>query len=121
MPVRIINKRGRAIVEASESLTVEEADHLYERLRDALEDKYKSVVIDLSGTTDMDVSCLQVLCAAHKSAARMNKDISLSMVPALVEQAVAAAGFHKHEVCEPDLNATCLWTSRETTEKNGKG
>ena len=120
MPVKIINKGGRAIVEASESLTVEQADHLYDRLRDALEGKYKSVVIDLSGTTELDVSCLQVLCAAHKSAARMNMDISLSMMPALVEQAVSVAGFHKHEVCESELNATCLWTSRETAKTNGK-
>ena len=120
MPVKIINKGGKAVVEASESLTVEQADHLYDRLRDALEGKYKSVVIDLSGATELDVSCLQVLCSAHKSAARMNKGISLSMVPALVEQAVSAAGFHKHEVCEPEINATCLWTSRGTAETHGK-
>lgn len=120
MPVKIINKGGKAVIKASESLTVEQADSLHGRLRDALEGEFKSVVIDLSGATELDVSCLQVLCAAHKSAARRKVDISLSMMPALVEQAVSAAGFHKHEVCEAGINETCLWTSRESAETHGK-
>ena len=121
MPVRIINKGGNAVVEASGSLSAEEARDLHARLTDALEGRYKSVSIDLSAVTELDVPCMQVLCAAHKSADKREMTISISMLPQAVEQAVSAAGILRNDTCGKDITTTCLWSRGGAAGAHGDG
>lgn len=52
------------------------------------------VVIDLDGATEMSLSCLQLLCAAHKTARAGNKAfIIMDQRPEFIDRFVFEAGF----------------------------
>lgn len=81
-------------------------------LRDALLRSVRSaddIVIDLREVTDLDVSGLQVMCAAHKSAIRLGKRLSLAVPPAAVMDLAGSAGYARQASCISGADGRCLW------------
>ena len=71
------------------------------------------VDVVFGSVTDMDISCLQLLCSAHRSASRMKKQLSLSGDwPELLKQTVEEAGYVRLAGCRLDVNHSCLWIKR---------
>ena len=99
----------RETVIFSGDLTVQHAVRIAESLRDALQ---QAAVLDivLERITSLDVTFPQALCAAHRSAAALSKDIS---VQGEQEEPVASflrsAGFLRHIGCQENTRKTCLW------------
>ena len=61
-----------------------------------------------------DLSCLQLLCSAHRSALRLQKRVKFSVAPPQVfKDAVEAAGFSRVKGCKFDSEKSCLWTSEK--------
>jgi anti-anti-sigma regulatory factor len=60
------------------SLTVRDAEHVHARLLEAVRDR-SSVVIDCRAATDIDLSFIQLVISAHKSALANGK--ALTVVP----------------------------------------
>ena len=59
---------------------------------------------------DADLSCLQLLCSAHRSAVRMKKHMTFTgIVPQTFKDTVVAAGFSHIRGCGPDSGRKCLW------------
>jgi anti-anti-sigma regulatory factor len=94
------------------SLAVGQAEELRMLLIKALIDA-DQVNVDFGTVTDIDLSCLQLLCSAHRSAVRMNKRLVFSSgTPAEFRQAVVEAGYARSTGCRLDRNNSCLWTKK---------
>lgn len=78
------------------------ASELVEVVADADE-----IGIDLSSVTHVDVACLQVLCAAHKSSISRNKTLKFEgRVPEEIARTARDAGFGR--ICGLKAKG-CLW------------
>jgi anti-anti-sigma regulatory factor len=79
-------------------LTVENAGELQKKLRAAIETS-ESVVIQFSDNTRIDISFLQLACAAYRFALESGRDLKLSpAIPDSLMRAVQSSGFAYHPV-----------------------
>ena len=93
-------------------LTVARADELRMLLIKALIDS-DSVQVDFGPVAEVDLSCLQLLCAAHRSAGRIKRGFSLSAAwPDRFKQTVEEAGYARLAGCRFDADHSCLWIKR---------
>jgi ABC-type transporter Mla MlaB component len=59
-----------------------------------------------------DLSLLQLLCSAHRSAVRLHKKVGFSgALPKPFTDTVEAAGFSRLKGCKLDCEKSCLWMS----------
>ncbi len=101
-------KEGKLVLDGN--LTLERAEELRMLLIKALIDA-DLVSVDFATVTDIDLSCLQLLCSAHRSAARMSKRLVFSGEwPDVFRQAVNESGFARFSGCRLDRDHSCLWT-----------
>ncbi|EWY41634.1 hypothetical protein N825_24105 [Skermanella stibiiresistens SB22] len=73
----MVNEKKTILVRFAGSLTVPEAAHIRSSLLDAFRDG-DSVEVDCSGATDVDLSFVQLLLAARRTAVKLGKSITLS-------------------------------------------
>lgn len=79
-------------------LTVENAGKLQTKLCAVIETS-ESVVIQFSGNAGIDISFLQLVCAAYRFSLAASKDLTLSPdIPDGIKRAVQSAGFAYHPV-----------------------
>jgi anti-anti-sigma factor len=105
-----------AVLAVSGPVTVEKACELKEILMKALHGA-EHVIFNLEGMTEVDLSCLQILCSAHRTSIRLNKRITLGNVrPEVFSRAVECGGFDRHTGCALDTTKSCLWVKEK--EKN---
>ena len=68
------------------------------------------VAVRLTRVTDMDLSCLQLLCSAHRTADAGGRNLTLSAEdPREFRRLREAAGFVREKGCGPGREHTCLW------------
>ncbi len=93
-----IRRNGDAVfLTLSGELTVGRAAQLKADLLDAL-GRGNRLVLDLGGVTEADVTCLQLLCATHRSAAAQGKRVEFAAHAREsweIEEVVDAAGFRR--------------------------
>ena len=93
----------------SGSMTIEDAAQLKSTLVGALTDA-SHIQIDLGATESTDLSCLQVLCSAHRAAVLAGKKFEVlktkgdSLVACL-----EVAGFPRQTGCLQQQDEACLW------------
>lgn len=98
-----------AVLKFEGRCTVERAHELKAILSESLQG-HEAIVIDLEALTEVDLSCLQILCAAHRLSLRLNKRLQLGAErPEVFDRAVRTAGFARTLGCHKDPNMTCLW------------
>lgn len=107
-----LNRSGdKAVITLDGDATLPQAEELRSALIKALIDS-DDVAIVLENVREVDLSCLQLLCSAHRSAARLKKRVALSGdLPAVFRDTVAAAGFDRLKGCKLDTEKSCLWTA----------
>lgn len=83
------------------------------QLRDALLSSLKSVdslVLDVTETTEIDLTGLQLLCSAHRSSIVSNKKLTIKGYKGGIVQEVAdEAGFSNNKCDFREKNSYCLW------------
>ncbi len=85
-------------------LTVENAVELKNKLRAAIETS-ESVVIQCSDSARVDISFLQLACAAYRTALGAGRNLKFSSaIPGSLTRAVQSAGFAYHPVWNCDSN-----------------
>ena len=90
-------------------LTLPYAEELKKALLRAILDT-DDVSIAFGNVQDVDLSCLQLLCSAHRSAVRLKKRVSFaSGLPPAVKEAAETAGYARLKGCKLDLDKSCLW------------
>jgi anti-anti-sigma regulatory factor len=91
------------------NLTVSQAEGLRTLLIKAIIDA-EQVHVDFGTVTDVDLSCIQLLCSAHRSASRMKRRFSLSGDwPEPFKKIVEEAGYSRLAGCHLDVDHSCLW------------
>jgi anti-anti-sigma regulatory factor len=69
----------------------------------------KTIRIQIDHATDVDLTCLQLLCSAHKTAAEYDKNLSLDSRSEVFNQRIKEAGFTRTKGCTPETEKSCLW------------
>lgn len=104
-------KTGRMVMTGA--LTLDQIGQIRDTLRKALAD-VKTLVVDVEGASEIDLTFLQLLCSAHRSATAANKSLSLSggHNPAM-QKAIADNSYARTTGCRLDKTNTCLWVERK--------
>jgi anti-anti-sigma factor len=105
-----IEKKGRKnVITISGEMTIENAAALKDALIHSLKN-VKHIVMDLDNITDMDLSCLQLLCSAHRTSAGAQKTLELkSGYPEVLKRAAREAGYLRNSGCTLETEDGCLW------------
>ncbi len=94
------------------------AGELRETLADALA-KAMDLAVDAAAVTDADVSTVQLLCAAHRTAVKLGKRLELLNISEAISRVVRDAGFLRREGCMQDPDRNCLWLEGGREWANG--
>jgi anti-anti-sigma regulatory factor len=87
------------------------------KIRSALIDAFSggnNLHLDLNGVTEVDLTGLQLICAAHISSIKLDRCFSFdSSNNESLQKIVQDAGFLRHIGCSVDISKTCVWTGGE--------
>lgn len=93
-------------------LTIRSAGEIREILRNALGGR-RVVKVHLEDIDILDLPCIQVFCAAHKTAFTMEKQLILDeALPEMVIRTLEQAGFYCLKTCGHNGNNACPVTGR---------
>jgi anti-anti-sigma regulatory factor len=84
------------------------AGELRETLADALATA-RDLTVDAAAVTDADVSTVQLLCAAHRTAVKLGKHLELLSISEAISRVVRDTGFLRREGRMQDPDRNCLW------------
>ena len=101
----------------SEELTLPYAEEIKRLFLDTAGNG-KNVLIRFESVTDLDLSVLQLLCSAHRTAVRLEADFTLeSPLPEVCRQFIEDAGFIRRSGCRFNTkNEGCLWLEATCNE-----
>jgi ABC-type transporter Mla MlaB component len=89
--------------------TIERVNAIRHMLVEALGD-HDRIVVDLEDITEVDLSCLQLLCSAHRASLDRNKQLVLhENLPDAFKKVVQIAGYVRTLGCHKDPAKSCLW------------
>ncbi len=107
--IRKETRDGREILTFSGDLTVLHAAPVAEALRDAVQ-RAASIEIVIGPVSASDVTFPQSICAAHRTAASLRKEITVrGQGEEPFASLLRAAGFLRHIGCQDSTRKTCLW------------
>ena len=90
-------------------LTVADATELKNLLLEALAAR-DFVEVDLTNVTGMDLSTLQLICSAHRTARTSGKELALTGTgKGVLLEARKVAGYIRHQGCMYNPTKSCLW------------
>jgi ABC-type transporter Mla MlaB component len=90
-------------------LTLQQASEIRTAFIKALVES-DNVLVRFGNVRELDLSCLQLLCSAHRSAARLKKRVRFEGdIPRKLSDAADTAGYSHLKGCELDTENSCLW------------
>lgn len=93
----------------SGSLSLRTAGEIRNELLQAF-DEADTVKVLFQDVEDMDLSLLQIFCAAHRSAIQRNKALIMQdRLPEVFVQIVKDAGLNGHIGCSSEEREGCIW------------
>ena len=96
-------------LKVSGSLTIENSADMRESLLDAFS-KGDQVTVDLTAVDAIDLSGLQIMCAAHRTSLGLEKRLFvLGSLQLNVKKSAEIAGYYRHVGCAQDVTKTCVW------------
>ena len=91
------------------SLTIENASALRAKLIEALM-REDALAVCIDSDAAVDVSSLQLLCSAHRTASKLGKSFTLRhLAKDNFHITVENAGYSRKRGCGRDKDGTCLW------------
>lgn len=104
-----VRENGDIIISSGDRLTIENAAEFTRIAREALESA-NTVAIEFEEGAAIDITGVQVLCSACKSAAQYGKIFTFhGAQPAALLEVIDACGATRHAVCKHNNDATCIW------------
>ena len=101
------------VLKLTGDLTISRGEEILSQLRDAL-GKNRNVCISLQDVSAIDLPILQLLCSAHRTAAKEKKKIVLKHTGSgMFREIVAQAGFKRKSGCAYSPDARCLCNDGE--------
>lgn len=103
--------RERSILKVWGEMTLPNAGKVKAALLHAINSTLQ-VQVNLEAVTRIDLTAMQLLCAAHRCASRMNKTLDFVKTPGgEVKETVVAAGYSHHVDCVHNIQDGCMWRS----------
>jgi len=70
----------------------------------------EATTVRVGRDAECDIAFLQLLCAAHRTAASLEKEFVLEFAEAEnIKKTIAEAGFSRHVGCHLDCTHSCIW------------
>lgn len=100
---------GTLVLRVGGELTIPFATEFRAALLDAFAGAER-VIVNLEDVGSMDITGLQLLCSAHRTAYGLQKSFQVEGLdnPAVL-QSSELAGFRRHVGCAVDVGKTCIW------------
>ena len=106
----------RAIVTVSGVLTVPHAKAVRQALLEAMQGA-AAVEVVVENIADLDVSFPQVVCSAHRMAANLNKELTITGTEqAPFSDMLRRSGFIRQIGCRENTRSSCLWLRERPAE-----
>lgn len=100
---------GSIVIISGDRLTIEHAADFTMCFREALASS-PSIAVEFTANVEMDVTALQILCSACKTAEQEGKVLTYQGAGiASLHQTVASAGAERHSSCREANNHQCIW------------
>ncbi len=105
-----LNQSGnKSVIMLEGDLTLPHAKALKELFTKALQESDEVSIAIVTAHT-VDLSCLQLLCSAHRSAIHLKKELAfIGSPPQAFNDAVEAAGLASAVGCKLENGHKCLW------------
>jgi anti-anti-sigma regulatory factor len=96
------------VITLTGELTIARAEALKATLSELLQG-VADIRIRVADVSAVDLSCLQLLCSAHRTAAALGKALTLEgEIPPLMRQVMKLAGFTRQKGCSFSPHTNCL-------------
>lgn len=90
-------------------LTIQRAAEI-KKAFDGSFDGVKKLVLNLEKVDEIDLSCLQIFCSAHRTSAKMEKELVIDgECPEVLKKVIESAGFTRQTGCSKDYQKSCFW------------
>ncbi len=96
-----------AVVEGE--LTIENAAAFKDEIMKVL-DQPGDIHFDLSGVAKIDISCLQILCSAHRALLEQGRNAVLKKISEPFQNTLQKSGLEGYQGCSRETTDKCLWT-----------
>lgn len=104
-----VRENGDIIITTGDRLTIETAAEFSRIVSESLAAS-GLVAVEFNPDVEMDITGLQILCSACKSAAQSGKIFTYhGMQPKAMAAMVMACGAERHAVCKHNNENTCIW------------
>jgi len=104
-----VRENGEIIITSGGRLTIENAAEFSLIVREALEAS-SNVALEFEPEVEIDITGVQILCSACKSAAQSGKTISYhGPQPQALADIITSSGAERHAVCKHNNDSTCIW------------
>ena len=104
-----VRETGAIIVTSGDRLTIENAAEFSRIIKEALEAS-DNVALEFESAVEIDLTGLQILCSACKSAAAAGKTFSYhGPQPQALAGIITSSGAERNAVCKHNNNTTCIW------------
>lgn len=100
---------GEIVILSGDRLTIETATDFARLLREAL-DASKKVALEFEPEMAIDITGLQIICSACKTAVAGEKSFSYhGPQPEALAALISASGAERHAACKHNNGLTCIW------------
>jgi anti-anti-sigma regulatory factor len=104
-----VRESGEIVITSGERLTIEHAADFSRLIRNAL-DTAHVVNVEFEPTVEIDLTGIQILCSACRSAAQVGRRFSyLGTQPQALIDIIAVCGAERHAICKHKNDSTCIW------------
>jgi anti-anti-sigma factor len=101
------------VITLNGEMTIQNAEKIKKVLHGALVGNDR-LQLDLEGVSAVDLTGLQLICAAHISSIKLEKQFIVNFsVNEPIKTIVQDAGFIRHIGCSLDISKTCVWAGGE--------
>jgi anti-anti-sigma regulatory factor len=104
-----VGENGEIIISSGDRLTIETAADFSRITREALEAS-QNVLIEFEAAVEIDITGVQILCSACKSAAKNGTHFSYhGPQPQALTDIIITSGAARHAACKHTNDSTCIW------------
>ena len=95
------------------ALVIQRVTEVKDELKKAL-DEVDTLMVNFTETSEVDLSCLQLLCSAHRTAVGLNKTLlRVGGAPAGMNGLMSGAGLLGFSGCSVACSHGCIWDDGE--------
>ncbi|MFA5182850.1 MAG: STAS domain-containing protein [Syntrophales bacterium] len=108
----LIGGEERATLMVSGAVNIQNALGFRDALKEWIE-RSDTLDLNLGGVADADLTCLQLLCSAHRFMMNMGKKLTVTgALPKSISKAAREAGFVRERGCRAEGSHICIWMMR---------